>query len=241
MFNTISCIVPARNEAGHLSELIDSILSVVQISEIVIVEGGSHDNTWEVAEEIVKLNKDKVKLVRQENKGKFDAVLKGSHYCTNEFLMIWDADGTVPVEDTQKLITFAINNQKPVMGDRLRGVIHPGAMKPANWCGNWFFAVLWAPILRKKPADLLCGTKIFPKRILVEMPDWLVKMDPYGDFAMIFNSRLNNYEIESIPVNYTARSYGATNISRWTGGLSLLRTSIGAYFYLFKRRSKLNR
>ena len=68
MFETISCIVPARNEAGHLSELIGSILTVSQISEIVIVEGGSHDNTWEVAQEIVALNSTKVKLVRQENK-----------------------------------------------------------------------------------------------------------------------------------------------------------------------------
>ena len=241
MFETISCIVPARNEAGHLSELIDSILTVLQISEIVIVEGGSHDNTWEVAQEIVALNPSKVKLVRQENKGKFDAVLKGSHYCSNAFLMIWDADGTVPLTDTQNLISYAIQNQEPVMGDRLRGKIHPGAMRPANWLGNWFFAILWAPILGKKPADLLCGTKIFPRKILVEMPNWLVDMDPYGDFAMIFNARLNSYPITSIPVNYTARSYGATNISRWSGGISLLKTSIRAYLHLIKRRLKFKK
>ena len=237
MFETISCIVPARNEAGHLPELIGLILAVSQISEIVIVEGGSHDNTWEVAQEIIALNSTKVKLVRQENKGKFDAVLKGSHYCSNDFLIIWDADGTVPLTDTQNLISYAIRNQEPVMGDRLRGIIHPGAMRPANW----FFAILWAPILGTKPADLLCGTKIIPRKILVEMPNWLVDIDPYGDFAMIFNARLNNYPITSIPVNYTARSYGATNISRWSGGLRLLEISVRVYLHLIKRRLKFKK
>lgn len=42
----ISCIVPARNEEGNLDQVISQILSIECITDIVIVEGGSHDKTY---------------------------------------------------------------------------------------------------------------------------------------------------------------------------------------------------
>jgi glycosyltransferase involved in cell wall biosynthesis len=231
----LSCIVPARNEEGHLLQVIEMVLSVPEISEVVIVEGGSQDKTWEVAELINLKYPNRVSIVRQENTGKFDAVLKGAHYCTSDLVMIWDADGTVPLEDTRNIINAALEFNCASMGDRLRGHIEKGAMQKANWFGNWFFAVLWVPILRRKPSDLLCGTKIFSKEIFVDMPQWLINADPYGDFALIAHARYNKIEIKSIPVNYLARSYGATNISRWSGGLSLLKITLQIYLRIWAK------
>ncbi len=42
---SISCIVPARNEAGHLADVIGQVMLVSQITKIFIVEGGSTDHT----------------------------------------------------------------------------------------------------------------------------------------------------------------------------------------------------
>ena len=57
---TLQCIVPARNEAGHLASLIEDILSVPEISRVVIVEGGSTDNTYQLALEIASKNQSRV-------------------------------------------------------------------------------------------------------------------------------------------------------------------------------------
>ena len=51
---TLGCIVPARNESGHLVSVIEQIMSIEVISEIIIIEGGSSDDTWEVAKQIQK-------------------------------------------------------------------------------------------------------------------------------------------------------------------------------------------
>ena len=36
---TIGCVIPARNEAGYLKELINEILSIDKLDELIIVEG----------------------------------------------------------------------------------------------------------------------------------------------------------------------------------------------------------
>lgn len=226
---TISCIVPARNEAGHLNEVLDHVLSVPEISQVVIVEGGSQDNTWEVAATYAKKFPNKMFLYKQDKSGKFNAVLTGAKFATGDHIVIWDADGTVPIEDSRRVISSAISSGQAAMGNRLRGRIEPGAMQIANFFGNWAFAIVWAPLLEFKPKDLLCGTKIFPREVFTEMPQWLADLDPYGDFALISHSKAKGIKIESITVNYKARAYGETNIHRWRGGIQLLKTTIAIY------------
>jgi len=226
---TLGCIIPARNESGHLVSVVNQALAISEITEIVIVEGGSSDNTWEVAQQIMNSNKDKVKIAQQKGKGKFNAVLEGSKICNTELILIWDADGTVPLENTKEIIKLALSTGQPVIGDRLRGNIAKGAMQTANWFGNWLFALLWSPILRKKPTDMLCGTKIFPSHIYREMPKWLVKHDTYGDFALVAFARARDLKVSTVIVDYKARSYGVTNINRWSGALQLFETTFKVY------------
>lgn len=209
--------------------VVDQALGINEITEIIIIEGGSSDNTWEVAQQIQQSNPQRVRILQQKGKGKFNAVLEGSKICSTDLILIWDADGTVPLIDTKKIIKIALNSGQPVIGDRLRGKIAKGAMQTANWFGNWFFAILWSPILRKKPTDMLCGTKIFPADIFREMPKWLIKHDPYGDFALVAFARARDLKISSSVVDYNARSYGVTNINRWSGAIQLFETTVKVY------------
>ena len=226
---TISCIIPARNEGGHLLSVVSQAMSLKEIDRIIIIEGGSTDNTWEVAQGIKDSYPDKIEISQQKGTGKFNAVLEGSQICSSELILIWDADGTVPLEDTERIVKLALQTGKPVIGDRLRGIIAKGAMQPANWFGNWMFALLWSPLIRKKPTDMLCGTKIFPTPVFREMPKWLIKHDPYGDFALVAFARARDLEILSSIVDYKARSYGVTNINRWSGAIQLFHTTFKVY------------
>ena len=234
---TVSCVVPARNESGHLNEVLNNVLSVSEITEIVIVEGGSTDDTWEVALRLAEAHPEVIKTYKQTGKGKFNAVMEGALASSSSLVLIWDADGTVPLEDSQRVVSTSLANSNPAMGDRLRGKIEPGAMQTANWIANWGFAILWAPILGDKPRDMLCGTKIFPREIFTEMPKWLIEADPYGDFALVGHARLRKLKIESCMVNYGARTYGQTNIHRWSGGVELLVATIRIYWMLISKHS----
>ena len=47
--------------------------------------------------------------------------------------------------------------------------------------------------------------------------------DPFGDFDLIFGSDKLNLKIRDIPVRYRERTYGSTNINRWSHGALLFR------------------
>ena len=225
----ISCIVPARNEQGHLRSVISEIRRVKFISEIVIIEGGSTDKTLDEAKALGQEFPELIRVAVQPGKGKFDAVRLGAELCRENLIIIWDADGTVPLESTESLISLALNSGSSVIGDRLRGEIEPGAMYKANYLGNWFFAFLWAPLLKGKIMDLLCGTKIFTKDVYLSVPEKVARHDPYGDFTLLLSARIIREDVLSMPVMYRKRRYGVTNIHRWTGGLQLLWVTFLAY------------
>jgi dolichol-phosphate mannosyltransferase len=234
----ISCLVPARNEQGRLSQLISDIVSIKEISEVIIIEGSSVDETYNEALQIASIYSDKVKVIKQPGVGKFDAVKWGAKFVSEDFLIIWDADGTVPLDSTIAVLNHAIATNHATVGNRLAGKIEPGAIQFFNYIGNWFFALVWSPILMNRPVDLLCGTKVLPTRIFLKFPRFIENVDPYGDFTILATLKANDFKIDFVPVNYEQRQYGKTNIRRWSGGVQLLTTTFLVYWWFLWRRIK---
>jgi hypothetical protein len=54
--------------------------------------------------------------------------------------------------------------------------------------------------------------------------------DPFGDFDLIFGASKLNLKCVDIPVRYAARTYGETQISRFSQGFLLLRMVLFAFF-----------
>ena len=222
-----SIIIPCKNEAGNIQKLINEIIKITgNKDEIILVEGGSSDRTWEVMEEMKELFPSKIQIVKQSGKGKFDAIKDGSKVSNCKTLMIWDADATVNFEQNKNIFISNSNHEILLTGDRLKGLREKGSMKFANFIGNWAFSLIWTIILWQKPIDLLCGTKKFPKSILANIPTRISKMDPFGDFTILACAKISGLEIKSIPVLYHARSYGKTNIKRWRSGLKLIQITL---------------
>jgi glycosyltransferase involved in cell wall biosynthesis len=222
-----SIIVPCRNESGNLIPLIEAIVGIIQPGdEVIIVEGGSSDSTYAEAIQLETQFPGQVKTLKQLGKGKFDAVIRGVNESNLPIVMIWDADATVNFDQNRQIYLHPESGNRLITGDRLRGKRDKGAMQFPNLLGNWAFAVVWSGILRQRPMDLLCGTKKFPKHLITNSPDWLLKLDPYGDFSIFAMSKHHGLEITSVPVHYHSRSFGKTNIHRWKGGLELLKITL---------------
>ena len=232
----VSCVVPARNEEGHLEHVINEVLAIGSITDIIIVEGGSSDGTFAEAVRLAERNPARIRTFKQPGKGKFDAVQCGAGLAREDFLLIWDADGTVPLDCTRKVVNHALATEHATMGNRLQGSREAGSMQYFNFLGNWFFALLWAPLLRSRPVDMLCGTKIVQTKVFENIPASILKSDPYGDFALIATARAMGYSVQSIPVDYRARKYGETNIRRWSGGAKLFLSTALIYFWLAREK-----
>jgi glycosyltransferase involved in cell wall biosynthesis len=227
-------IVPCRNEAGEIASLLGAIHKNIKPGDqLIVVEGGSYDSTWEVVTRFAAEIPDVI-VLQQSGKGKFNAVLNGIELATQDYVMIWDADGTVSIKDNLKIYNFNPSIETLITGDRLRGERDVGAMQFFNLIGNYVFAVWWGALLNQPPIDSLCGTKKFPRLLLAKSPSWLIEKDPYGDFAMLGTASLHNIPVVSFAVSYGARRYGKTNIQRWSGGFTLLRVILRISIRKFK-------
>jgi hypothetical protein len=101
-----------------------------------------------------------------------------------------------------------------------------GAMRFFNFLGNKFFSLAFTWLLSQSIKDTLCGTKVLSKRhyeTIAANRAYFGEIDPFGDFDLLFGAAKYNLKIVDLPVRYRERTYGETNIQRWTHGALLLR------------------
>ncbi len=229
----VSVIVPARNEAGNIDRIFATVPEMGGGTELIFVEGHSTDNTYQAIEKAINANPHRrAKLLRQEGKGKGDAVRLGFKHATGDILMILDADLTVPPEDLPRFYdVLASGKAEFVNGVRLVYPMEKEAMRFFNVLGNKFFSLAFSWLLGQPIKDTLCGTKVLWKadyeRIAANR-SYFGDFDPFGDFDLLFGAAKLNLKIMEIPIRYRERTYGTTNISRWKHGWLLLRMVIFA-------------
>lgn len=224
----VSVIVAARNEEGNVESIFERVPEMGRGTELVFVEGGSTDDTYGAIERAMARHPERrCRLLRQEGKGKGDAVRLGFAEAAGDVLMILDADLTVPPEDLPRFCDALIGGK----GDFINGVrlVYPmeeRAMRFFNLLGNKAFSVAFSWMLGRPIKDTLCGTKVLRKtdyeRIAANR-SYFGDFDPFGDFDLIFGAAKLNMKIVDLPVRYRERVYGETNIHRWRHGLILLR------------------
>ncbi|VAX23744.1 Glycosyltransferase [hydrothermal vent metagenome] len=229
----VSILVPARNEAGNIASIFKRVPEMGGGVELVFVEGGSKDNTYEVIKEEIKKHPEKqCILLKQSGKGKGNAVREGFARATGKALMILDADLTVPPEDLPRFLDALTSNKGEfINGVRLVYPMQDKAMRYINLFGNKFFGLAFSWILGQSIKDTLCGTKVLWKKDYEKIAAnrvYFGDFDPFGDFDLIFGAAKLNLKIIDMPIRYRERIYGDTNINRWTGGWLLLKMVIFA-------------
>jgi glycosyltransferase involved in cell wall biosynthesis len=230
---TVSVVVAARNESGHIAELMERIPEMGNGTEIIFVEGNSTDDTYNVIERSIAAHPDRnCRLLKQPGTGKGDAVRAGFNVAKGDVLMILDADMTVPPEDLPRFYELIASGAAEfVNGVRLVYPMQDDAMRFANLVGNKFFSWAFSWLLGQPIRDTLCGTKVLWRsdyQRIARNRSHFGDFDPFGDFDLLFGAARLNLKILEVPVRYRARRYGETNISRWRHGWLLLRMVVFA-------------
>ena len=229
-----SVIVPCRNERGNIEAIVRRIPQFCDELEIVFVEGGSSDGTWDELGRVKAANPGRdIKVLKQDGKGKGDAVRKGFAEASGEALIILDADMTVAPEELPKFYELLASGQAEfVNGTRLVYPLERDSMRFLNRIANHFFSLLFTWLLNQRFTDTLCGTKALRRQDYAHIAAgraYFGDFDPFGDFDLIFGAAKLSLKVVEVPIRYQARSYGETNISRFRHGLLLLRMVGFAY------------
>jgi len=229
----VSVIVPARNEAGNIPAIFERTPEMGAGTELIFVEGGSKDNTYEAIEKAMsRYPHRRCKLLRQKGAGKGDAVRLGFAEASGEVLMILDADLTVPPEDLPRFYEALYTGKGEfINGVRLVYPMESQAMRSLNLLANKFFSLAFTWLLGQSVKDTLCGTKVLWKseyeRIAANRA-YFGDFDPFGDFDLLFGAARLNLRIVDMPIRYRERTYGTTNIQRWRHGWLLLQMVVFA-------------
>ncbi len=83
---SITAIIPAYNEEKNIGRVLDVLLNSHIFSSVVVVDDGSKDTTGDIARQ------KGVRVIRQENKGKGEAMIMGAKVSDTEHIFFCDAD-----------------------------------------------------------------------------------------------------------------------------------------------------
>jgi dolichyl-phosphate beta-glucosyltransferase len=106
----LSVVIPAFNEHTRLRTSLDQIVSYFDTRtfdfEIVVVDDGSQDDTYDVAANYVGEigSKGNIRVLKNErNSGKGFSVRRGVLESTGKYVLVTDADLSTPVDEVEKL------------------------------------------------------------------------------------------------------------------------------------------
>ncbi|MBP3816673.1 MAG: glycosyltransferase family 2 protein [Aeriscardovia sp.] len=102
----VSIIVPFYNTEKYLKRCIESIMNQsLQDFELILVDDGSTDSSFEIAEGYCK--HDNVKIINQENRGVGAARNAGMDISTGEYISFVDSDDFIYTNYLQNLVELA--------------------------------------------------------------------------------------------------------------------------------------
>ena len=203
----ISVVIPLLNEKESLRELTDSLIDVMKSYnfsyEIIFIDDGSSDNSWDIIEELSSKSQ-KIKGIKfQRNYGKSQALHAGFLKSQGKVVFTMDAD----LQDDPKEI--------PAMYDM---IINDNFDLISGWKKKRFDSVIFKNIPSKifnfaarttsgiKLNDFNCGLKAFKK-------DVIKSINVYGEMHRYIPILAKNEGYKKIGekiVNHRPRKYGKT-------------------------------
>ena len=221
-----SLVIPALNEEDSLPHVLDAIQKEMLL-EIILVDGGSHDRTVEIAEA------QGARVIKETQPGYGRACAAGLANARGEIVIFMDADGADdPGQIPDLLAPITQARADMVLGSRLAGSISPGAMPWHQKFGNWLSAGLIRLLYGLPITDLSPFRAVLRAKLL----DLNMQEMTYGwPTEMITRAARQGWSIIEVPVNYHPRLGGKSKIS------GTLRGTILATYYILSTILKYSR
>jgi dolichyl-phosphate beta-glucosyltransferase len=243
----LSVVVPAYNEARRIVEPLrrihDYLAAQPYSSEIVIVDDGSEDGTFEIVRSCAPGWKVPVRAFRYErNGGKGYALKVGFAQARGERILFTDADLSTPIEHTEDLIQVLDGGADVAIGSRRA----PGAeiVLHQSWLRERLGTVFTLLVRRliADVSDATCGFKAFRREAGKEIFGRVRIHDWSFDAEVLLIARQMGYRIEVVPVRWEDRAGTKVRLLRDVLGsiYGLLRIRLNLALGLYRKRATLS-
>lgn len=201
----LSIIIPAYNEAERLPPSLEAVRTFVEQqpyqSEVIVVENGSTDNTYALAQSYTE-NMPYLRVIHETESGKGLAVRSGMLAAAGQVRIFCDADFSMPVEEINKFLPPHLETMDVAIASRelsaSRRVDEP---EYRHLIGRVFNAMVRWSILPGLQ-DTQCGFKAFSAEVaeqvfrLQTLPGWSF------DAEVLVIARQLGYEIIEVPITW---------------------------------------
>ncbi len=224
----VSVFVPAHNEAGNITPLFEKVaraFAALRISgEIVFVDDGSTDGTWEEANTAAAQYSFVRLYHHRKRQGKTEAIRTGLKHCHGDVVMFFDSDlESDPAEDIPKLLA-KLNEGYDVVAGWRQGR-HDGkviASRIANFVSQKLFGL---------NVHDMNWIKAFRREVLEDIhlrSDW-------HRYILIL-AAMQGYTIGEVKVNYYPRQRGKTKYGIERLPISFLDVLVLWFLITFSRK-----
>lgn len=199
-------IMPFFNEENTLEIAVTNLVNEDFASEIILVNDGSNDKSYEIASSLQNKHKF-IKLIEsKENKGKGHALKLGINVASKKFIGVLDADLEYSPNDLKNLFQeIDINNLDIVCGSRFIGDFKRDNIYVRTYLANKFLSMFFSIIHREKVTDIATCLKVFRKTLFDSID---LKANGFSiEVEILAKTLAKSDNFKEFPISYTARSY----------------------------------
>ena len=201
----LSIIIPAHNEESRLPSTLEQVFHFLEgqsfTSEVVVVENGSSDRTYEIAQEFAKHNRN-LRVIQNDWRGKGLAIQRGVEEAKGGYIFLCDADLSMPVDEISKFIPPQLQNVDIAIASREA----PGAVRYhepyyRHFTGrvfNTLIRLLVLPTLQ----DTQCGFKCIRADVARDIFRYQTLTGWAFDVELLYIARHHGYQVVEIPIDW---------------------------------------
>lgn len=233
MTPVVSVVMPAKDEAGNIANVVDAITAALDgvAHEIVVVDDASTDGTQAVLRDLVHRVPQLRVMVHSRSCGQSAAIRTGILAAGGTYIATLDADGQNPPANLPSLLA-------PLLGQAGRGRI--GLVQGQRMDRRDTLSKRWASraanrirgaLLQDGVNDSGCGLKAFPRDVYVALPffDHIHRFMP----AMV---RREGWQVLVVPVTHAERRSGRSKYNNLQRALVGAIDLLGAAWLIRRRR-----
>ncbi len=220
----LSIIIPAHNEESRLPRTLEQVFAFLSAqkysAEVLIVENGSDDGTFNIAQEFARQNKN-LHVLRESNRGKGLAVRRGMLEARGEFRFMCDADLSMSIEQVNKFFPPALNNIDIAIGSREA----PGAVRydePSfRHIGGRVINTVIRLLILPGLQDTQCGFKCFSADAARQVFTHQTLAGWSFDIEILYIARRRKLRVREVPIHWRFDAH--TKLSAVQDALRMLR------------------
>jgi len=213
----------AYNEAATVLEIIKLVAEQPLVQEIIVVDDGSTDGTWERVQKVTQRGP-RLKLLRHgANLGKGAALRTGFSQAVAPIVLVQDADLEYDPQDYPRLVQPILDGKADaVFGSRFIGTGPHRVLYFWHYAGNRLLTTLSNMCSNVNLTDMEAGYKAFRRELIqrIRLQENRFGFEPEVTAKVC---RVKGVRVYEVPVSYYGRTYAEGKKPNWRDGVSALR------------------